>query len=361
MGGLFTGLALRERGHEVEIFERSTGELEQRGAGIVAQPAVAAFLDRRGIVDPDRLTTSTNRRRYLDSDGSVDREYREEMTFTSWDGVYRELRDAFPDDRYHAGREVVGVDLDRGDDRVAARLADGSEAIGDLLVAAEGPLSTTREQFLPTHSPEYAGYVAWRGVVHERDLSADLVGEFEDVFTFYEGDEGLALGYLIPGPEGGVDRGSRRLNWVWYDTVAAADLDEVLTDARGRERELSVPPGLLGDAAADRLAERTASLPPAFAALVDETDEPFVQPIVDLAVPRMAFDRVCLLGDAAFVARPHTAMGTAKAAIDAVELATAIEERETLETALDEWEDSRLSFGRRLVARGKRMGIERLA
>ena len=53
--------------------------------------------------------------------------------------------------------------------------------------------------------------------------------------------------------------------------------------------------------------------------------EPFVQLIVDVAVPRMVFGRICLLGDAAFALRPHAAVGTAKAAEDAWQLARALQ------------------------------------
>ena len=42
-----------------------------------------------------------------------------------------------------------------------------------------------------------------------------------------------------------------------------------------------------------------------------------MQVIFDIEVPRMAFGRVCLIGDAAFAVRPHIAAGTAKAASDA--------------------------------------------
>ncbi len=85
------------------------------------------------------------------------------------------------------------------------------------------------------------------------------------------------------------------------------------------------------------------------------TDEPFVQTIYDLPVLQIVFDHVCLLGDCAFVARPHTAAGTAKAAADGIELTDALEKRD-LETALRNWEENRLDTGRRLVAEGQRMG-----
>ena len=57
------------------------------------------------------------------------------------------------------------------------------------------------------------------------------------------------------------------------------------------------------------IAERI--LPEVFGQLVIQTNEPFIQTIYDLSVPRMAFGRVCILGDAAFVLR--TATGVFKA------------------------------------------------
>lgn len=68
--------------------------------------------------------------------------------------------------------------------------------------------------------------------------------------------------------------------------------------------------------------------------LVAATADPFVGTIYDLAVLQMAVGRVCLPGDAAFVARPHTAAGTAKAAADGVELAATLGGCDDAERAL---------------------------
>jgi 2,6-dihydroxypyridine 3-monooxygenase len=68
-------------------------------------------------------------------------------------------------------------------------------------------------------------------------------------------------------------------------------------------------------------AEAARELHPRFAELVQRTRDPFIQTIIDVAVPRMAIGRLCLLGDAAFVLRPHPAAATAKAAADATALA----------------------------------------
>jgi len=112
---------------------------------------------------------------------------------------------------------------------------------------------------------------------------------------------------------------------VWYLNASPGDeLDRVLADKDGRRREFSVPQGFVSPLMADWLRDLARRiLPPSFLRLVEATAEPFVQTIHDLAVPQMAFGRVCLTGGAAFVPRPHTAASTAKAAANALALPTA--------------------------------------
>ena len=57
MSGLFAGLLLRQRGFEVDIYERVESELAGRGAGIVAQPVVAETL--RGARPRHRPTSAS--------------------------------------------------------------------------------------------------------------------------------------------------------------------------------------------------------------------------------------------------------------------------------------------------------------
>jgi 2-polyprenyl-6-methoxyphenol hydroxylase-like FAD-dependent oxidoreductase len=376
MGGLFTGLALddADRDVNVEVFERSTGELRSRGAGIVAQPTILDFIETHSIADPEAITTTTSTRQYLDRRGGVERVYDESMTFTSWDGLYRRLRDAFPDENYHPGRTTIDIDesgtrthdmatesnepTDGGHgEGPTLRFENGETLRTDVAVVAEGGQSAAREELLPEVVPEYAGYVAWRGVTPEGSVPPDAHERFEGTFIFYEGSDDLVLAYPIPGPDGSTDVGERRLNWVWYDSIERTDRRRLMTDLDGRTHEFSVPPGdLRTDVDEDLLAAAEERLPSTFADLVRATDDRFVQTIYDLEVPRTTVDRVCLLGDAAFVARPHTAAGTAKAAADGIALADALEANDGIETALDDWERTRRKAGQRLVERGRRMG-----
>src|SRR3954452_14812899 len=49
LGGLFNAIALRSLGCEVEVFEKSSGLMKDRGAGIVFQQEVAELLTRYAV------------------------------------------------------------------------------------------------------------------------------------------------------------------------------------------------------------------------------------------------------------------------------------------------------------------------
>ncbi len=356
LGGLFNGIALRSLGCEVEVFEKSSGLMKDRGAGIVFQQEVAEFLTRYAVAPLESVVVPVRTRRYLEADGSVAQEGPMPQAMTSWDLLYRKLRADFGDEHYHAGVRLVG--FDPTDDKVTARFDGGQKVACDLLIGADGPGSTVRQQLLPSVRSDYAGYVAWRGVVVEHQ-APDLAAEFADRFTFFQAPHTHILCYLIPGPDESIEPGRRRLNWVWYLNAAPGDeLDRVLTDKDGRRREFSVPQGMV---APDMLgwlndqARRT--LPPSFLRLVMATKEPFVQTIHDLAVPKMAFGQVCLTGDAAFVPRPHTTASTAKAAANALALADCLSvvEGDVVE-ALRRWEPDQLALGQQLREHGRRLG-----
>lgn len=159
----------------------------------------------------------------------------------------------------------------------------------------------------------------------------------------------------MPGSDGQTTVGERRYNWVWYRQLPAEQLGELLTHAR-RAGALSLGPGELPLEVGEALrADARSQLPPQFAAAVAAEPQPFVQPIYEYETPRMVNRRIVLLGDAAFIARPHTAMGVAKAAGDAMALANALINR-PVDEALVTYERDRLPQGRAIVDYGRRLG-----
>jgi 2-polyprenyl-6-methoxyphenol hydroxylase-like FAD-dependent oxidoreductase len=98
-------------------------------------------------------------------------------------------------------------------------------------------------------------------------------------------------------------------------------------------------------------------LAPQFAEAIGKARLVFFQPIVDLESPRLVFGRVAIVGDGAFTARPHVAMGVPKAAGDVQALIGALRRAgDDLALALREFEAQRLPMGRAIVARGKCLG-----
>jgi 2,6-dihydroxypyridine 3-monooxygenase len=281
---------------------------------------------------------------------------RHSYRFSSWTTVYRELLARFPRSRYHLGHEVTGWADEN--DAVDVELAGRPSRRVDLLVCADGVGSTARSRVLPDVAPSYAGYVAWRGLVLEGALDAGTRAVFDDAITYHVYANSHILVYPIPGPDGSVTVGERLINFVWYrNYTAGGDLDDLLTDVSGQRRELSVPPGAVGERhVAEMQAVARARLPSPFARVVGAVAQPFVQAIYDIEVPRMAFGRVCLLGDAAFVVRPHAAAGTAKAAADAWALAEALAATGEVPAALARWERSQLALGAQLLERTRRIG-----
>lgn len=122
-------------------------------------------------------------------------------------------------------------------------------------------------------------------------------------------------------------------------------------------RDILLPPGVAATHHGNELrAVAQARLPAPMAILVCTAEQPFLQVVYDIEVPMMAFGPICLVGDAAFVARPHAAAGTAKAAADAWSLADAIQHDSDVATALSKWQPGQLALGKQLLDRTRAIG-----
>lgn len=356
VGGLSAGVALHAAGFEVDVHERQGESPSSRGAGIVVQPELLRLVERIGSA---RLpTTSCSHRRTVNADGDTLSRQAMPQRFTSWEAIHRALRASYPIERHHAGVDVR--EIREVDGRVQLHPDPGSASAHDVVVLADGARSRLRETLGFETVRSYAGYVAWRGTVAESDLSASLIDHFDDAFVFCDArDGGHALAYFIPGDGASVEAGTRRLNWVWYESVAEGErLDTVLTDATGRLRTASIPPGAMRPAASAALrAKASRLLDPRLAAAIGATPGPFVQAIEDQASSSMVRGRTALLGDAAFVIRPHTAGAAAKAAGDAMALADALRHHPgDVDAALQAYQARRLPVGLSLTGYGVALG-----
>ena len=357
LAGLFTGTLLRSIGWQVDIYERSPHDLSSRGGGIVLQPEIVEAFQQANLDYDDRLGVVAHERLYLNQDGSTAQQMAMRQTLTSWNMLYNTMRRQFPIEHYHQGTTLLEVQQDES--QVIAMFADGTQAFADLLVGADGANSTIRQQFLPGYDPVYAGYVAYRGLVPETELSSETAQLLTERFVFHQFHNSHILQYVIPGEDESLVPGKRRFNWVWYVNYdGETELPAILTDKTGKPHNGSIPPGFMAPEIEQHMrAYASQVLPSPFQTLIAATQEPFVQAILDLGVPQMAFGRIALVGDAAFIPRPHTAAGVSKGAANAIALAEMlVSHHHDVQKALDAWEMDQLRLGMYLWQRGQDLG-----
>ena len=357
LAGLMSGNLFHRRGWDVQVFERASGDLEGRGAGITILPGLVDSFRAAGADETEEsLGIMLQERIALDKQGDIvaQRPFRQAMT--SWGRLYESMRRIFPADCYHAGMTLDRIE--QSDHEVTAVFRDGQRVTGDLLIGADGLRSTVRAQFLPDLKPHYAGYVAWRCLTDERLLDASRFERLMNCYTVCvaPGEQGIA--YPVPGPDHSKQRGHRQYNVVWYHPVREADeLPRFLTDDSGQYHPNGIPPALLSTRLHDEMVETAQRvMAPQFAEAIRKARMHFFQPILDIEPPSMTFGRVAIIGDAAFAIRPHVAMGVPKGTGDALALAQSLDETGDLAKALQRFETQRLRVGRNIVGRGRYLG-----
>jgi len=354
LGGMFAAHLLRAAGWRVDVFERSAEDLAGRGAGLGSHEALVAILKRIGIDFSAPLGVAIPRYVWLDRDGGVVADVPRPRMMTAWSRLYRPLKDLLPRELYHPSKSLVRVEQD--DRSVTAIFADGTRESGDLLIGADGVRSAVRAQFLPDVKPEYAGYFAWRALHAEADATPAQRELLYSRNAFCIPDGELWVSYPVPARDGDVTPGKRDYNIVWYRPADEAALADMNTDAQGMQHE-QIPPPLIRQDVIDAAKQAARDeIAPSLAGIFAATPRPTFQAIYDLAAPQLVFGRAIIMGDAAFVARPHVGAGVTKAALDAMCLADALTERASIDEALAYYGRSRKAAGDWIISRAREFG-----
>lgn len=172
IGGLTAGIALSQAGYDVTIYDR-VSELKPVGAGISLWSNGAKVLNRLGLGVPlaaigGLMTTMQYRTKTGDLLSEIDlNPLVQQVGQRPYPVARRDLQalllQAFPGE-VRLGHTCTGVVED--ETQVTALFANGHEARGDLLVAADGIRSRLRSYVLgETVEPQYGGYVNWNGLV----------------------------------------------------------------------------------------------------------------------------------------------------------------------------------------------------
>jgi 2-polyprenyl-6-methoxyphenol hydroxylase-like FAD-dependent oxidoreductase len=351
VGGLFAANMLPSIGWDAQVFERNGEELTGRGAGISTHPQLHEVTKRLGIPFDDSMGIAIDNVIFLAKDGSTIEERPTVRLMSSWGRVHASLRERLPAGSYHLGKSLARVEQDAGS--VTAMFTDGTRERGDLLIGADGGRSTVREQFLPGQQPQYAGYVAWRAMLDEREVPPAIHAQLFENYTYCLPPGELFLAYPVPGRNNETEPGKRAYNIVWYRPTTPEQLADFCTDAGGKSHGSSIPPPLIRpDVVAWSKAKARALVAPQVAEIFERDPRPFFQAIFDFISPQTVFGRVALLGDAAYLARPHPGAGTTKCAMDAEHLADSIAAL-GVEAGLAKYQRQQGAFGAGLVRQGQ--------
>lgn len=234
---------------------------------------------------------------------------------------------------FRYGSRLLGAETVDG--YVRARFDDGADAVGDLLVGADGLRSVTRSIIDPDAPPaRYVGLLNTGGYAEGVRVHADP-GEFRMVFGK------RAFFAYVPGPDGTV--------W-WFANVprevepSAADL-AAATDASWRAELVEL-----------FSSDRTPALE-----LISATPDiirPWATHDVP-SVPRWHRDQMVIIGDAAHAASPASGQGASMAIEDAIELARCVRDAPGIDDALAAYEARRRERVEAVVAQGKRNGDQK--
>ncbi|KAK6119477.1 hypothetical protein DH2020_046781 [Rehmannia glutinosa] len=221
------------------------------------------------------------------------------------------------------------------------------EIVGDLLVAADGCLSSIRKTFLPDLKLRYSGYCGWRGVL---DFSDNENSETIQALKKAYPDLGKC-NYFDIGSEGHVilyELINQRINWIWYKNQPEPEF-------KGNSVTTKVSSDMIENMyeAADKV------WIPELVKLIRETKEPFLNAIYDCEpLDQLYWDKVVLIGDAAHPISPHGARSTNMSILDAAVVGKCLEKWgvENLSSALKEYQSIRLPVAREQVLFSRRMG-----
>lgn len=307
IGGLTAAVALRQAGFRVELYEQAP-ELTEIGGGINMGPNAARVLYRLGLgpgLEREGVKPLGSHQRRWDDGRTLQKAPLnprcEELYGAPHITIHRAdllavIAAAFPEKHVHLGHRLI--DVEQRGDKVEARFANGASATADVLVGADGIHSTVRARLFGEEAPQFAGCVAYRGLVPAERV-ADLGLELGS--QSWVGPGGHFVHYF-------VSRG-RLLNfvgWTEHDEWNREDW----TDRATIERALAA----------------FHDWHPQLRRIVGAAGTCFIWALFDREpLPRWSQGRVTLLGDACHPMYPFMGQGAAQSIEDGACLAACLQ------------------------------------
>lgn len=360
--GLLCGVALKHAGHAVRILEQHGNDRESQATGLGLGPSAQTFLQHHDRIG-DCFSHTVTSLKILGLDGTVRHLATGRRDITSWDAFYYRLRSLFdgyispyypvaPETSetdglvtYDTHKKVVNISrsdtLDAPIDLsiVGSKPQELEHFRADVVIGADGPNSCVRDKYMSNVRRQYVGYIMWRGLVPENEVTLETRELFESAIIVHKSGQQHCIMYMIPGTNGSLERGERFLNFMWYTNESPEDLDKIMVDSLdGHLHHNFVPQGRVRDDIwTSRLqAAQELPLPGPFLDVATKIKKPSIQVVTDFCSMHAAFEdgRVLLIGDALSQFRPHAALGVSQAAFHA----TAVADYLSGKLSLQQWE-----------------------
>eukprot|EP00262_Sarcandra_glabra_P002763 TRINITY_DN1315_c1_g4_i1.p1 TRINITY_DN1315_c1_g4~~TRINITY_DN1315_c1_g4_i1.p1 ORF type:complete len:421 (+),score=50.75 TRINITY_DN1315_c1_g4_i1:92-1354(+) len=366
VGGSITGLscahALILAGWDVVVVEKScappTGS--PTGAGLGLDPVARRFIET-WLAYSDQLNHATlplhiDQNQVTDSEKKISCVLSRDEAFNfraaHWADLHDLLYKALPPSVVLWGHHFISfhTSQDKSFVRVEAKIAETNETVdivGNLLVAADGCMSTIRRGFLPDLELRYSGYSAWRGILDftGNENSDTIVG----IRRAYP-ELGKCLYFDLARGTHSVlyELRNRQINWVWY-------INQPKPETKGNSMTMNVSKDMI-----EKMHEEAEKVwVPELAKVMKETKEPFINVIYDCdPLKQLVWDNVVLLGDAAHPTSPHGLRSTNMSIFDAGVLGRCLAKWgiDKLGLALKEFESIRLPVVSKQVLHSRRLG-----
>lgn len=359
ISGCMAAVLLGRSGHTVDVFERSSNDLQGRGGGIATSASVVRSLKSQNLVGPDFPTVH---HRFLRLAVKTPEENESgrcvwgpelDMECVHWSGLFQELRGRVDDCRYHLGKELISVTRVNG--MSTLQFSDNTTQVADLVVYTDGFRSLGRQLMHPQVELDYRGFAVWRGTLDENKYNVGTALDDHPRLSFVS-MPGSFITYLMPSDSGLVTPGKRVINWAAYLPVSEDDLGQYMIDRSGQLRQGTVPAGQFPIERELQLkALMREQLPSIYADVVAASIDTQFQPIRITRVPAHFANRSCLVGDAAVTIQPMTGAGAFKAYENARTLVNALAQSGDLDKRLQSWSVSQTDLGERLLATGLAM------
>jgi salicylate hydroxylase len=242
IGGLTAAAALRQRGFEVQVYERAA-KLGEVGAGLQMGPNAVKVIRALGIEDKFvKVAAQPETRISLKWDDGTERVrsqmkgVMEEKYGASYHTVHRAdlhglLASLLPEESVHTGCECVSVE-NTGNGAVL-RLADGQEIEADVLLGADGIHSLVRTSLFGEAEARFTNQICWRIILPMEELhnAADKlpVRLNGSEYTGWLGPTGHVLFYPLRGGKLlNIFAGRVSTEWADEDWAVPSDVNEIL-------------------------------------------------------------------------------------------------------------------------------------